>query len=90
MMTEELNSLVQELQGEKSKCSNQEDEMVEMLKLFESLEEVMRLTTAHGAFPNLPGLQEPSPEGPFPWSLRAVLCPPPHSGLPSCQAVGPL
>lgn len=68
MLMQELNSLVQELKGERSKRSKQEEQMMEMLKDLQSLEQMMRFTTSQGAFLNLPGDQEPSPLGPFPRS----------------------
>ena len=66
MLMEEVNSLAQELEKERVKQSQQEEEMVEMLEELKFLEEVMRTTTSHGVFPNHPGGQAPSPDGPFP------------------------
>lgn len=65
MLREELNSLVQELKGESAKRSKQEGQVREMLRDLQCLEEIVRLTTSQGAFPQLPGDQEPSPVGPL-------------------------
>ena len=43
----------------------QEEETAELLQVLEFLEEVVRLKTSRGAFPKLPGGQEPRPYGPF-------------------------
>lgn len=54
-----------------------------MLKTLKSLEQEMKITS-QGAFPNLPGGQEPSPSGPLPGvglGLKAALFPP----LPNCH-----
>ncbi|CAD7680832.1 unnamed protein product [Nyctereutes procyonoides] len=61
LLMEKLTSLIQELKEEKSKCSKQDEEMVEMFKMPEAPKDIMRLTMSQGAFPNLP-------EGPFPKS----------------------
>ena len=68
MLMEELNSLAQELEKERVMQFKQEQEMVEMFKELKFLEEVMRTTTSHGAFPKHPRGQEPSLDGPFPKS----------------------
>lgn len=68
MLMEELNVLVQELKEERSKFLKQEEQMAEMLKVLQSLEQIMRIITSKGAFPNLPGDQGPRPIGPFPRS----------------------
>lgn len=65
MLMEERTPLIQELKEERRKCSKQEEKMVEMLKMLDSLEEVMKLAAPREAFPNLPGGQEPSPDEPF-------------------------
>ena len=65
MLMEELNVLVQELKEERSKFLKQEEQMAEMLKVLQSLEQIMRIITSKGAFPNLPGDQGPRPIGPF-------------------------
>ena len=65
MLREELNSLVEELKGERAKRSKQEGPVMEMLRDLQCLEETVRRTTSHGAFPQLPGDQEPSPGGPL-------------------------
>ena len=64
MLREELNCLVQELKEERAKRSKQGGQVMEML-IFQCLEEIVRLTTSQGAFPQLPGDQEPSPGGPL-------------------------
>lgn len=68
MLMEELTSLIQELKEERSNCSNQGEEMVEVFIMPETPKEVMRLTTSQGALPNLPRGQEPGADGLFPRS----------------------
>lgn len=46
MLMQELTSTIQDLKKERSKCSKQKEEMLEMLKCLQSLEEVMKLTTS--------------------------------------------
>ena len=95
MLRQEITSLVHELKEERSKRSRQEEEMAEMLKTLKSLEEVVKTITSQGAFPNLLGGQGLiSPGGQLPWSgsgsyKAAVLFPPLHLGLPSCQLCSP-
>ena len=67
ILMEELDSLAQDLESERVKQTKQEQEMVEMFKELQALEEVMRTTTLQGAFPNQEH-QAPSPDGPFPSS----------------------
>lgn len=62
-LKQEITSLVQELEQERSKCSKQEEEMVEMLKTLQSLEEVVNISTSQGAFPSFPGREETGPDG---------------------------
>lgn len=63
MLKQEMTSLVQELEEERSKCSRQEEEMVQMLRTLESLEEVVKISTSQAAVASLPGCQETSPAG---------------------------
>ena len=67
ILMEELDSLAQDLESERVKQTKQEQEMVEMFKELQALEEVMRTTPLQGAFPNQEH-QAPSPDGPFPSS----------------------
>lgn len=69
-------------EGQEIQTLRQEEGMSEMLKTLKSLEEVMKITS-QGAFPNLSGGQEPSPDGLLPGvglGLKAALFLP----LPSC------
>lgn len=68
ILRQEITSLVHKLREERSKCSRQEEGMVEMLKMLKSLGEIMKIPTSKAAFPNLPGCQVPSPNGPLPRS----------------------
>lgn len=62
-------------------------EMVKDARSVKSLEEeALRTATPQGAFPNLPGGQEPSPGSPFP---GAALVPPLHSGLAAARLPWP-
>lgn len=65
MLMEERTPLIQELKEERRKCSKQEEKIVEMLKMLDSLQEVMEFAAPREAFSNLPGGQEPSPDDPF-------------------------
>lgn len=67
MLMEELTDLAQELKEERSECK-QEEEMAGLLKVLKPIEKGVRFNTSRGAFPELPGGQEPSPDGPFPRS----------------------
>lgn len=67
ILMEELDSLAQDLESERVKQTRQEQEMVEMFKELQALEEVLRTTTLQGAFPNQEH-QAPRPDGPFPSS----------------------
>ena len=67
ILMEELDSLAQDLESERVKQTKQEQEMVEMFKELQALEEVMSTTTLQGAFPNQEH-QAPSRHGPFPSS----------------------
>ena len=68
VLMEEVTDLVEELKGERSQQSKDEEETAELLQVLECMEEVMRLATPRGALPKLPGGQEQSPDGPVPRS----------------------
>lgn len=58
-----------------------------MLKTLRYLEEAVKISTSQAAVPNLPGRQEPRPDGPLSevdLGPKAALFPPLHLGLSSC------
>lgn len=68
MLMKELNSLCRDLEEERAKRSQQEEQMMEMLKDLQALEDMMAFAQSQGAFLNLLGDQEPSPAAPWPGS----------------------
>lgn len=68
MLMKELQSLCRDLEEERAKRCQQEEQMMEMLKDLQALEDMMTFAKSQGAFPNLLGDQEPSPGAPWPGS----------------------
>ncbi|XP_032706786.1 cTAGE family member 9-like [Lontra canadensis] len=66
MLMKKLHSLCRDLEEESAKRCQQEEQMMEMLKDLQALEDMMTFTKSQGAFLNLLGDQEPSPAAPLP------------------------
>ena len=67
MLMKELSALCRDLEEERAKRSQQEEQVMEMLTLdLQALEDMMTLAKSQGAFANLLGDQEPSPAAPLP------------------------
>ncbi|XP_032707089.1 cTAGE family member 9-like [Lontra canadensis] len=67
MLMKELNSLCRDLEEERAKRSQQEEQMMEVLKDLQALEDMMTFAKSRGVFPNLLGDPRAKPCCSFAW-----------------------